>query len=194
MRCGDHRLPHARDALCKHLASARGRARRARRRAGAAVASAATRPPRAAATAPRAAARPASRTGAGRDRRSMIDTSSRCGPSPVAPRSRSRSSRRLERLPRRRLGVVAERAPQEGRAPRHARRRRAPGRPASRGDARRGRPRATRPAPSTARARLVPTARTARAVAQRCAGRAPRGSPAAPPRAPGTAGPSTRSK
>ena len=70
VRRGDHRLPHARDALGQHARGGRGRAPRARRRAAGAAASAAAPPRRAAARARRAAARPASRTGAGRGRRS----------------------------------------------------------------------------------------------------------------------------
>ena len=70
--------------------------------------SSAAPPRRAGARARRAAARPASRSGAGRAPPAAIPTSSRCGPSPVVPRSRSRVEPGLERLARRRLGVVAE--------------------------------------------------------------------------------------
>ena len=93
VRRGDHRLPHARDALREHLPAAGIELRedvveqeQGRRRAAALL-------PRAGARAPRGAARPVSRTGADRGRRSRSATSSRCGPSPVVPRSRSRASR-----------------------------------------------------------------------------------------------------
>ena len=172
VRRGDHRLPHARNALREHLAPAGIELGEHVVEQQQAAARAAALLPRAAARAPRAAARPVSRTGAGRGRRSRSATSSRCGPSPVAPRSRSRASRLLERLPRRRLGVVPESRRAAARAPPLAAANAGPSsgeRLAAPGDelARR----ASRPAPSTARARPVRRAPscTRRSAAFRCA-------------------------
>ena len=86
------------------------RAPRARRRAAAAAARRAAPPPRAGARAPRGAARPASRSCAGRARRRRSRTSSRCGPSPVEPRRRSASSRASRAAAVGGSRVVAERA------------------------------------------------------------------------------------
>ena len=94
---GDQRLPGTANPACERP---RGEARRAprARRPAAATAGSAPSPPeapprRAAARARPAAALPASRTRAARASRPRAATSSRCGPRPVAPRSRSRSMR-----------------------------------------------------------------------------------------------------
>ena len=72
-------------------------------------AAAAARPRRAAARAARAAARPASRSSAGRGRPTAIRTSSRCGPRPGRAAREVGVEPRLERGRGRRLAVVAER-------------------------------------------------------------------------------------
>ena len=94
---GDQRLPAAGELLDQHPAPVRIELREhvveeEQRRFAAALRRSAP-PPRAAAQAQPCAAPPASRTNAGRVCRPRVETSSRCGPRPVAPRSRSRSSR-----------------------------------------------------------------------------------------------------
>ncbi len=110
LRRGDERLPGVEHALGQDPAAVRDRAPRARRPAAAAGRSRGDRrsapPRRAAAQAPSAAARPASRSCGDRGGRWQGTTSSRCGPRPVVPRSRSRSRRASSAVGGRRIALV----------------------------------------------------------------------------------------
>ena len=188
------RLAHAPRPARRARRGGASRAPRARRRAAAAAASRrAARPRRAAARAAPAAARPASRSSAGRGRRRRSRRRRDEGRA-RSSRGRGRLEPRLERARGRRFAVVPERPPgrpsSSARSAKPARARRVVSRRASTSCA----PERRRRAPSTARARRGRRGRAARAGGRRSVARARRAYSCGTPARAGCRRPSTRSK